>query len=117
MESSSKACLMRIYVGEDQKYGKRLLYEAIVEEARTRGMAGATVLRGVLGYAAEGKIRTFKVLCLSEDLPVVVEVVDSEEKIRAFTRAIGPMIKKGMATFETVDRILFNGSGKGGGKP
>ncbi|MBI9089438.1 MAG: DUF190 domain-containing protein [Desulfobacterium sp.] len=117
MESLSKACLMRIYIGEDQKYGKRLLYEAIVEAARTRGMAGATVLRGVLGYAAEGKIRTFKVLCLSEDLPVVVEVVDTEEKIREFTRAVGPMVQKGMATFETVDRILFNGSGRVGGKP
>ncbi len=107
MEGATKACLMRIFIGEDQKYGRRLLYEAIVEQARTMGMAGATVLRGLLGYAAQGKIRTFKVLCLSEDLPVVVEVVDTNEKIQAFTRAIGPMISKGMATFETVDQILF----------
>ncbi|ACN17318.1 hypothetical protein HRM2_42620 [Desulforapulum autotrophicum HRM2] len=108
MEESTKACLMRIFIGEDQKYGRRLLYEAIVEQARTMGMAGATVIRGLLGYAAQGKIRTFKVLCLSEDLPVVVEVVDTREKIEAFTRAIAPMINKGMATFETVEQILFN---------
>jgi PII-like signaling protein len=99
---------MRIFIGEDQKYGRRLLYEAIVEQARTMGMAGATVLRGLLGYAAQGKIRTFKVLCLSEDLPVVVEVVDTREKIQAFARAIAPMINKGMATFETVEQVLFN---------
>lgn len=108
MEESTRACLMRIFIGEDQKYGRRLLYEAIVEQARTMGMAGATVIRGLLGYAAQGKIRTFKVLCLSEDLPVVVEVVDTREKIEAFTRAIAPMINKGMATFETVEQILFN---------
>lgn len=108
MEELTTACLMRIFIGEDQKYGRRLLYEAIVEQARTMGMAGATVLRGLLGYAAQGKIRTFKVLCLSEDLPVVVEVVDTREKIQAFTRAIAPMVNKGMATFETVEQILFN---------
>ncbi len=108
MEASTPACLMRIFIGEDQKYGRRLLYEAIVEQARTMGMAGATVLRGLLGYAAQGKIRTFKVLCLSEDLPVVVEVVDTREKIQAFARAIAPMINKGMATFETVEQVLFN---------
>lgn len=113
METSSKTCLMRIFIGEDQKYGKRLLYEAIVKEARTMGMAGATVLRGVLGYAAQGKIRTFKVLCLSEDLPVVVEIVDTKAKIEAFTKVIKPMINKGMATFETVDQILFQSSDQG----
>ena len=108
METSTKACLMRIFIGEDQKYGKRLLYEAIANEARTMGMAGVTVLRGLLGYAAQGKIRTFKVLRLSDDLPVVIELVDTDEKIKAFTRAIAPMINKGMATFETVEQIVFN---------
>jgi PII-like signaling protein len=99
---------MRIFIGEDQKYGKKLLYEAIAKKARTMGMAGVTVLRGLLGYAAQGKIRTFKVLRLSDDLPVVIEIVDTDEKIQAFTRAIAPMINKGMATFETVEQIVFN---------
>lgn len=99
---------MRIFIGEDQKYGKKLLYEAIAKEAITMGMAGVTVLRGLLGYAALGKIRTFKVLRLSDDLPMVIEIVDTDEKIQAFTQAISPMINKGMATFETVEQIVFN---------
>ena len=81
MKIEGEGHLLRIYVGENDRWEKRPLYEAIVETARTHGLAGATVLRGIEGFGAHTRIHTTKVLRLSEDLPVVVEIVDTTERI------------------------------------
>ncbi|HSG05761.1 MAG TPA: DUF190 domain-containing protein, partial [Nitrospiria bacterium] len=84
MKLPSESELLRIFIGESDRHGSRPLHEAIVEAARKRGLAGATVLRGILGYGANSRIHTSKILRLSEDLPVVIEIVDQADKIEAF---------------------------------
>lgn len=107
MKLPSDAFLVRIFIGETDKVGAKPLYEVIVEEARKRGMAGATVLRGFLGFGANSRIHTAKVLRLSEDLPIVVEIVDSEENIRAFLPELDVLIKEGLVTLERVQVITY----------
>ena len=106
MELPREARLLRIFVGEGDKYQGRPLYEAIVETARKRHLAGATVLRGSLGYGASSRIHTAKILRLSEDLPVVIEIVDAQEKIDAFLPDLQQMIGDGLVTLEKVE-VLF----------
>ena len=107
MKLPSEAFLLRIFVGESDKHGGRPLYEVIVEEARKRGMAGATVLRGFLGFGANSRIHTSKILRLSEDLPVVVEIVDKDERIDAFLPDLDEMIGEGLVTLEKVRVITY----------
>jgi PII-like signaling protein len=107
MKLPSEALLLRIFIGETDKRGGKPLYEVIVEEARKRGMAGATVLRGILGFGANSRIHTSKVLRLSEDLPMVVEIVDAQEKIDAFLPELDEMIEEGMVTLEKVRIIAY----------
>lgn len=97
-----EAELLRIYVSENDKYDGRSLYEAIVEFARKDGLAGATVLRGALGFGAHHKIHTSKILRLSEDLPLVIEIVDTPENIKDFLGAHNGMIKDALITIEKV---------------
>src|SRR4051812_39250634 len=105
--------LLRIFVGESDKVQGKELYEWLVIEARKRGMAGATVLRGVMGFGAHSVIHTFKIERLSEDLPVVVEIVDSQEKIEDFLAFAESEIKHGMlATVEKVQVRVYRGAGK-----
>lgn len=111
MRLPEKACLLRVFIGESDKLGSRPLYEAIVERARQEGLAGATVLRGFLGYGANSVIHTSKILRLSEDLPVVVEIVDSEEKVERFLSIIDPMIKEGMVTMEAARVMVYRHNG------
>ena len=99
--------LLRVFVGEASKHGRMPLYEWIVQQARAQGLAGATVLRGILGFGANSRIRTTKILRLSEDLPVVVEIVDTPEKIEAFLKIIDPAIPVGMVTVETARVRLY----------
>jgi len=94
--------LLRIYVGESDKHQGRPLYEWIVLKAREQGLAGATVLRGMHGFGAHSRIHTSKILRLSEDLPVVVEIVDVMERIQAFLDLIDEVVTEGMATLEKV---------------
>jgi len=107
MNLPSEAELLRIFVGESDKHGGRPLYEAIVEEARRRGMAGATVLRGTLGFGAHSRIHTAKVLRLSEDLPMVIEIVDAPERIAAFLPELDGMMAEGLVTLERVRLLVY----------
>ena len=107
MKLPREARLLRIFVGESDKYQGRPLYEAIVESARKRHLAGATVLRGPLGYGASSRIHTAKILRLSEDLPMVIEIVDVEEKINAFLPDLDEMIGEGLVTLEKVEVLFY----------
>lgn len=99
--------LLRIFVGESDRHGGLPLYEWIVRQARERGLAGATVLRGVEGFGAHSRLHTAKILRLSEDLPIVIEIVDSKEKIEAFLPVIDGSILEGLATLEKVQIRLY----------
>ena len=107
MTLPSEASLLRIFIGESDKVDGRPLCEVIVAEARKRGLAGATVLRGFLGFGANSRIHTSKVLRLSEDLPVVVEIVDAADKIEAFLPKLDTMIGEGLVTLEKVRVIVY----------
>jgi PII-like signaling protein len=107
MKLQSDAYLLRIFIGESDKSEGKPLYEVIVKEARKRGMAGATVLRGFLGFGAHSRIHTSKVLRLSEDLPVVVEIVDKEDRINAFLPELDRMISEGLVTMEKIRVITY----------
>ena len=111
MTLPSEGSLLRIFIGESDRHAGMLLYEWIVRTARKHGLAGATVLRGVEGFGARSRVRTAKILDLSTDLPIVVEIVDTLEKIDAFLPIIDGAILDGMATVEKV-QILFYRSGK-----
>jgi len=93
---------LKIYVGETDRYGQTPLYEWIVARAREAGLAGASVVRGIVGFGAHSRIHTTKILRLSEDLPVIVEIVDTPDKIDAFLDGIDGVIREGLATIETV---------------
>ena len=111
MHLPSEAELLRIFIGESDKWHGKPLYEAIVHLARERGLAGATVLRGVMGFGANSRIHTAKVLRLSEDLPMVVEIVDKPERMQPFVAEIDGMIEEGMVTIETVRVIAYRHNG------
>ncbi len=99
--------LLRIFIGEQDKWQGQSLYEAIVQLARKQGMAGATCLKGFLGFGAKSRLHTVKLLRLSEDLPIVVEIVDSEEKIRQFLPLLDPMIGDGLITLEKAEVLVY----------
>jgi PII-like signaling protein len=99
--------LMRIFTGESKKFGHIPLYEALVELFRKEGLAGATVLRGVSGFGAHRVYHTHKILELSSDLPMVIEVVDSKEKIDSIIPKVDEMIESGLITLEKVNVILY----------
>jgi len=111
MPLSSDALLLRIFIGEDDKAGSQPLYEAIVLKAREMGLAGATVLRGPMGFGHSSVLHTTKILRLSQDLPLLIEIVDSEEKIGRFVAAIEPIIGSGLVTTEKVKVIRYGESG------
>ncbi len=107
MKISETGQLLRIFIGESDKWEGRPLYEAIILKARERGVAGATMLRGLMGYGAASRIHTAKILRLSEDLPIVVEIVDSAEKIESFLPIIDEMVGEGLVTLEQVRVIQY----------
>jgi PII-like signaling protein len=99
--------LLRIFIGESDKHEGKALYEWIVLKAREHGLAGATVLRGMMGYGAHSRLHTFKVERLSLDLPIVIEIVDTREKLEAFLAMIDDNVTEGLATIEKVDVRLY----------
>lgn len=104
--------LLRIFIGESDKWEGKPLYEAIVLKARELNVAGATMLRGMMGYGAASRIHTAKILRLSEDLPVVVEIVDVKEKLEAFLETVDECIQAGMVTLEKATIRIYRGNGK-----
>jgi uncharacterized protein len=112
MKIPEEGQLLRIFIGESDRWQGKPLYEAIILRAREMGIAGATMLRGMMGYGAASRIHTAKILRLSEDLPIVVEIVDSKEKITALLPTIEEMVQEGLVTLENV-RVLQYRSGKG----
>jgi PII-like signaling protein len=108
--------LLRIFIGESDKHEGRPLYEWIVLKAREHGLAGATVLRGMMGYGAHSRLHTFKVERLSLDLPMVVEIVDAREKLEVFLAAIDDNVTEGLATLEKVDVRLYRSGKRGAGE-
>lgn len=115
MEISGQAVLLRAFVGESDKLGHLPLYEEIVKQARAADLAGATVLKGVLGFGASARIRTQKILDLSSDLPMVIEIVDEAEKIAAFQTTLSGLFERagrgGLVTLENI-RIVHYLHGK-----
>ena len=111
MPLSRDAVLLRIFIGENHKVDHQPLYEAIVLKAREMHLAGATVLRGSMGFGLSSVLHTTKILRLSQDLPLVIEIVDNEDKINAFVAAIEPMMGSALVTTEKVKVIRYGESG------
>ena len=107
MEVPRDSLLLRIFIGESDRFEHKPLYEAIVLKAREMHLAGATVLRGPMGFGKSSRMHTAKILRLSMDLPMVIEVVDSEDKINAFLPALEGMMSGGMVTLERVQVIEY----------
>ncbi len=107
MQIPHDAVLLRIFIGESDRHEHHPLYEAIVLKARELHLAGATVLRGSMGFGKSSRLHTAKILRLSMDLPLVVEIVDNEEKIRAFLPVLDTMMKGGLLTLEKVTVIDY----------
>jgi PII-like signaling protein len=107
MKISEEGQLLRIFVGESDKWEGKPLYEELIFKAREMGLAGATMLRGLMGYGAASRVHTAKILRLSEDLPVIVEIVDSPERIASFLPTIDEMVQEGLVTLERVHVILY----------
>ena len=103
------AVLLRIFLGEDDKFEGKPLYEAIVLKAREKHLAGATVLRGAVGFGHSSRIHTTKILRLSQDLPLVVEIVDRQDKIDAFLPVLDGMMSSGLVTLEKVQVLQYGG--------
>jgi hypothetical protein len=106
--------LLRIFLGEDDRFGHQPLYQAIVLRAREMHLGGATVLRGPLGFGHSSRLHTSKILRLSEDLPVVIEIVDSEERINEFLPVLDTMMGSGLVTLERIRVIQYGPPGTGG---
>ncbi len=111
MKLEGEAQLLRVFLGESDKWHGRPLYEAIVLKARELHIAGATVLRGPMGFGKNSRMHTVKVLRLSEDLPMIVEIVDSEEKISTLLPHIDQMVEEGLITLEKVHVIKYSANG------
>jgi PII-like signaling protein len=113
MQIPKQALLLRIFMGEDDKFGGSPLHEAIVLKARELHLAGATVLRGPMGFGASSRLHTAKILRLSEDLPLVIEIVDSEDKINSFLPTLDGMMSSGLITLEKVQVLQYGAKSTG----
>jgi PII-like signaling protein len=110
MKIEGEGKLLRVFVGESDRWHGKPLYQAIVERVRAEGLAGATVLRGIEGFGADSRLHTARILRLSEDLPVVIEIVDSAEQIERIMPVLDEMVGEGMVTVERVEVIAYRGS-------
>ena len=113
MRSEGEGKLLRIFIGESDRFEGKPLYQALVEKARSEGLAGATVLRGIEGFGASSHLHTSRILRLSEDLPVVIEIVDTAETIDRVVPIFDEMIGDGMMTLEKVELVTYRARSKG----
>jgi PII-like signaling protein len=111
MKLEGEAQLLRVFIGESDKWHGTPLYEAIVMKCRELHLAGATVLRGPMGFGRHSRLHTMKILRLSEDLPMVIEIVDTEEKIKTLLPYIDEMVQEGLVTLDKVHVIKYRASG------
>jgi PII-like signaling protein len=107
MKIPAEGMLLRVFIGESDKHNGRPLYEVIVGEARRQGLAGATVWKGFMGFGAHSRMHTAKILELSQDLPIVIEIVDAEEKIESFLPVLDGLVSEGLVTVEPARIILY----------
>jgi PII-like signaling protein len=107
MKIEGTAKLVRIFLGESDRWKNQPLYVAIVEEMRRAGLAGATVFKGVLGFGGHSVVHAARILDMSSDLPIVIELVDSEERIAAFLPTLDAMVAEGLVTMEKVEVISY----------
>ena len=111
MENNPNAKLLRIFIGENDRVGHQPLYETIVFEAKKQGLSGATVTRGIMGFGANSKVHTAKLFEISSDLPLIIEIVDTEEKIKEFTKTIEQLFEQaksgGLITIENAEVIRY----------
>jgi PII-like signaling protein len=110
MKLPSEGKLLRIFIGDSDRYEGMPLYEWLVIKAKEQGLAGATVLRGLMGFGANSRVHTSKILRLSEDLPIIIEVVDTPEKIMDFLSNIEGVIREGLVTLEKADVQIYRSS-------
>jgi uncharacterized protein len=110
MKLDGEGKLLRIFIGEADTWHGKPLYRAIVERVRAEGLAGATVIRGIEGFGADSRIHTSRILRLSEDLPVVIEIVDTDERIEQILPLLDEMVGEGMVTLEKVHVIAYRSS-------
>ena len=110
MRKESEAVLLRIFIGESDKYEGTLLYKYLIELFRREGLAGATVLRGIAGFGKSSHLHTTSILRLSTDLPIVIEVVDKKENIEKIRPQLDQVIKQGLITEEKVKIVLYEGN-------
>ena len=110
MKMPAEGKLLRIFIGEQDKWDGQPLYQAIVHLAKKEGMAGATALKGFMGFGAKSHMHTTKLLRLSEDLPIVIEIVDSDEKIQNFLPYLDEMVKEGLITLEKANVVMYRAS-------
>ena len=108
MNLTEEGMLLRIFIGESDTYKGKALYEQIVIKARELNLAGATVIRGIMGFGAHSRIHTAKLLALSEDMSVVVEIVDTEEKLNSLLPFLDEIMKDGMVTIEKAKVIRYH---------
>ena len=107
MKIPAEGQLLRIFIGEQDKGHSQPLYEAIIHLAKEEGMAGATAIKGFMGFGCKSRMHTTKLLRLSEDLPIIIEIVDSEEKINGFLPHLDEMVKEGLITIEKANVIMY----------
>ena len=114
MKLPPEGALLRVFIGESDRWQDKPLYEAIVQEARARGLAGATVFKGVEGFGAHSRVHTARILRLSEDLPILVEIVDTEEKVQAFLPVLDGMVQEGLVTIEKATVLFYRAGNREG---
>ncbi|OFX49887.1 MAG: hypothetical protein A2046_16235 [Bacteroidetes bacterium GWA2_30_7] len=111
MENNPKAKLLRIFIGESDKHGQQPLYETIVFEAKKQGLSGATVTRGIMGFGPNSKVHTTKLFEISSDLPLIIEIVDIEDKVRKFIKTVEHLFEEtksgGLITIEKAEVIRY----------
>ena len=107
MNGPTRGLLLRIFIGESDRWHGKSLHHALVEEAKRQGLAGATVVQGIMGYGAHSRIHTARLVDISPDLPMVVELIDDEAKLRAFLPTVHEMVREGLVTLERVEVLLY----------